>query len=94
MPRNFEPASQAVATSIPYLRLSVSVAKVRSDPNDPNSPLKKDYQGDFHFEILDQNGSPMDVRSGDLIPHLTEAQKTSLIGFLDTVLTKAEGTLA
>jgi hypothetical protein len=45
---------------------------------------------EFRITIDDQWGHPMGHRSGDLVPHLTQAQKTALQGFMDAMWTKAE----
>lgn len=45
---------------------------------------------EFRLTIDDQWDSPMGHRSGDLVPHLTTAQKTALIDFMDAMWAKAE----
>ena len=45
---------------------------------------------EFRLTIDDQNDSPMGHRHGDLVPHLTSAQITALIGFMDDMWAKAE----
>ena len=45
---------------------------------------------EFRLTIDDQFDRPMGHRSGDLLPHLTTAQKTALIDFMDTLWAKAK----
>jgi len=40
--------------------------------------------------VEDQFDNHMDLRSGDLIPHLTTGQKNQLIAFMDSMWVKAE----
>ncbi len=44
----------------------------------------------FEVQVLNGNGEVMSLKQGDLVPHLTGPQKTALLGFLDTLRTKAE----
>ena len=45
---------------------------------------------EFRLTIDDQFDSPMGHRHGDLIPHLTNGQKTALQDFMDALWAKAE----
>ncbi len=45
---------------------------------------------EFALGIDDQWNTPMGHRSGNLIPHLTAAQKTALQNFMDAMWAKAE----
>ena len=45
---------------------------------------------EYRLTIDDQYDHPMGHRSGDLVPHLTAAPRTALIGFMDTMWAKAE----
>ena len=53
-----------------------------------------DYAGRYSFDVLDANGAVVDVRQGNLVPHLTAAQITATKSFLDAMLTKAQGSIA
>jgi len=53
-----------------------------------------DYAGRYSFDILDASGTIVQVRGGDILPHLTTAQRTAIRGFLDATLTKAQGAIA
>ncbi len=44
----------------------------------------------FEARVDDQFGQPMNWRRGDLIPHLTTAQRNQLIAFMNILRTKAE----
>ena len=44
---------------------------------------------EFRLTIDDQFDSPMGHRHGDLLPHLTNGQKTALIDFMDAMWAKA-----
>ena len=50
-----------------------------------------DYPQGIEFRLIidDQFNSPMGHRHGDLVPHLTNAQKTALIDFMDVMWAKA-----
>ena len=43
----------------------------------------------FRVEILDQNGSRMAMRNGNLAPHITPAQRTALMDFMDSLRVQA-----
>ena len=45
---------------------------------------------EFRLTIDDQFDRAMGHRSGDLLPHLTNAQKNALISFMDDMWAKAE----
>lgn len=45
---------------------------------------------EFRITIDDQFDSPMGHRHGDLMPHLTTAQKNALQNFMDQMWAKAE----
>ena len=45
---------------------------------------------EFRLTIDDQFGVPMNSLNGDLLPHLTNAQKTALQSFMDAMWAKAE----
>ena len=49
------------------------------------------YAGRYTFDVLDADGATVDVRQGDLVPHLTGGQITNIKAFLDAMLTKAQG---
>ena len=51
------------------------------------------YDATYQFDVLDQDGSPMDLRRGNLLDHLSAQRKTALKGFLDYVFTKAKGSV-
>jgi len=53
-----------------------------------------DYAGRYSFDVLDASGIIVQVREGNLVPHLTPTQAISIKGFLDTILTKAQGAVA
>lgn len=44
----------------------------------------------FVIEVEDQNGLTMRTLSGDLVPHLTQAQINGLLGLIADVRTQAE----
>lgn len=43
----------------------------------------------FNVEVLDQNGKVMEIRTGNLIPHLSSEWKATLIDFLGAMRAKA-----
>ena len=44
----------------------------------------------FNVEVLDQTGRTLTTRTGDLEPHLTQEQKTTIVAFLAEIRAKAE----
>lgn len=52
-----------------------------------------DYAGRYTFDVLDADGNTVDVRNGNLVPHLTASQITAIKSFLDAMLTKAQGSV-
>lgn len=50
-------------------------------------------QGEFLFDVLDQNGERIRSREGDLAPHLTAAEQQSVAAFMDLLLAKARASL-
>jgi len=49
------------------------------------------YQSaNFRVEIWRSDGTK-GSRAGDLVPHITPAQRTALLGFMDDLRTQAEG---
>lgn len=51
-----------------------------------------DYAGSYRFDVVDADGNPIrhEMRKGNLVPHLTSAHKTTLVDFLNDMLTKAK----
>lgn len=45
--------------------------------------------GSFALDILDQNNVAMSGRNGNLMPHLTAGEKTTISNFLDTIRQRA-----
>jgi len=77
---SFSPAARNPA-SVQHLEIILTVTD-----GEPNS-----YSGRYTFDVLDQDGERVQVRAGNLVPHLTAGQVTNLKAFLDTLLTKAQG---
>jgi len=80
---SFAPSTR-VPTSVETLEIILTVTS--GSPND--------YAGRYTFDILDATGTPVDVRNGNLTPHLTAAQVTAIKSFLDALLIKAQGSIA
>ncbi|MCR4375329.1 MAG: hypothetical protein NUW22_10810 [Acidobacteria bacterium] len=51
------------------------------------------YEARYSFDVLNGGGAILDVRSGNLVPHLTGAQITQTKAFMDAMLTKAQGAI-
>lgn len=51
------------------------------------------YAARYSFDQKDASGAIVEVREGNLIPHLTNPQKTSIQAFLDQMLTKAQASV-
>ena len=52
------------------------------------------YAGSFDFAIPTNDGREVERRKGNLIPHLTAPQITSIVAFLNTMMDKAQDTVA
>lgn len=52
-----------------------------------NPPLQ---EGRYSVQVLDEDGLIMRVATGDILPHLSGADKTWLSDFLDRMRAKAE----
>lgn len=82
----------------PDLRTPTSIGAIKITLIEIPNSLNADgelvtYRGaDYHLEVRDQNGHLMSVPhdSGDLLPHLTPAQKTGLLQFIADLRTKAK----
>ena len=44
----------------------------------------------YNVQVLDQNGDVLDLKAGDLEPHLVAGQKTAIVDFLAEIRAKAE----
>jgi len=77
---------QDPVTREPHIRdLEITLHRTIDEDN-PEYP-----QGiEFRITIDDQFDSPMGHRHGNLLPHLTNGQKTALQDFMDQMWTKAE----
>lgn len=53
-------------------------------------PPVNQYEARYEFHIPEPENPTGDYRVGDLVPHLTTAQKTALMAFVDTMLVKAQ----
>ena len=87
MPReadSFAPATRT-PTAVDRLQITLTVYKVDGGPNQ--------YGASYQFSVLDQDGAPMDERSGDLLPHLTAGRLTTIKGFLDSQFVKARASV-
>lgn len=54
-----------------------------------NDGIAENHIVNFHVQVLDQDKDTIRELSGDLVPHLTGAQKTALVGFLADIRAKA-----
>lgn len=81
MADSFDTAQARVPTSVEKLVVTLEVRD-----GAPNT-----YAGGYLFDVLDASGEPVDTRQGDLVPHLTTAQRDALKSFMDGLLTKAQG---
>ena len=81
----FEPATDPMPTEIGsfIVHLKDMVDGGGAEGEDP-------YQAaTFDLQILDQHGQVIQTYSGDLVPHITVAQRNSLIGFMDDLRLQA-----
>ena len=58
---------------------------LKTNPNDPDVQ----QSAHFWFQVLFDDGSTKKVR-GDLVPHITAAQRNGLMDFMDDLRTQAE----
>lgn len=80
--------NQAVArtpVSISPLELTLRV--------EPTGEGGNKYEAYYRFVLLDANGEEVEVRAGQLVDHITIAQRDAIMSFLDSMLTKAQGVL-
>ena len=78
---------QAQVTQTPTRVRSLEIRIYKSvDEDDIEYPRGIEYR----FTVDDQNDQAMNHYHGDLIPHLTVAQKTAIEAFFDAMWTKAE----
>lgn len=78
--------------TIDYANGEITILSTGAGP--AATPYHIDYQyhdqgGAYVITILDQNGEAMLERSGDLAPHLTSQEKTTIANFLDTLRARA-----
>lgn len=76
-------------------RVPVAIGAVRINlgdiPASGDTPAFKKVT--YHLELLDANGEVVTTQGGDLLPHLTGAQKTALNNFIDAMRVKAQEAL-
>jgi hypothetical protein len=79
--------SFAVSTRVPTKvpRLSINIVVVKGQPNA--------YDATYSFDVLDADGAIMDVRDGDLIPHLSTSEINGLKALMDSLISQAQGAL-
>ena len=77
---NFDPANDRVPTLIPDVVVTLTATDAGNHAR-------------FAFVVLDADGNQIEERVGDLLPHLTAAQKTAANNFVNAMLVKARGTL-
>lgn len=49
----------------------------------------RQYEAQFSFVVLDEDGQPLRPYNGNLVPHLTQQQINQLRSFMDSMLDKA-----
>ena len=76
---NFDPATDRVPTSIPDVVITLTATDAGNHAR-------------FAFVVLDADDNRIEERVGDLIPHLTAAQKTAANNFVNAMLVKARST--
>lgn len=74
----FQPESAKTPTAIGDIKITLYY------------PANSAKSADFVIRVHDQDGEPMSVRRGDLVPHLTPAQITQIQQFLDDMRAEAE----
>ena len=82
----FQKATARVPVAIGAIRINLGDLPTTS--GQPN--VKKVT---YHLELLDADGQLVTTQGGDLLPHLSAAQKTALSNFLDAMRTKAQEAL-
>lgn len=80
---SFAPAAVVAATAVKTVQIVLTITD--------GSP--KVYAARYSFDRLAADGSIVNVREGNLVPHLTAPQLTQLKVFLDSMLTKAQGSI-
>jgi hypothetical protein len=74
----FTPESAKTPTTIGDIRITLYY------------PVDSAKSADYVIRVHDQDGNPMSIRRGDLVPHLTAGQITQIQQFLDDMRAEAE----
>jgi hypothetical protein len=85
MSDSFDPAAPRIPTAVE--RLEVRLFALDDGAGGTG------YDASYRFPIIDANGDLLEDRQGDLIPHLTAAQKTKLTSLMDALFAKAKGSI-
>ena len=76
----FDPAAPKVPTSI------ADISVVLTDYIDEETPSTATYE----VQVRDADGGMFELKQGDLVPHLTEAQISGLLALMAIVREKAQ----
>lgn len=83
MPDSFDAADTRVPTTVPSVSITLDVYA-----GNPNT-----YAASYRFVVRDAFGEDLEIRQGNLIPHMTTAQRNAAGSFLDSMLTKAQAVI-
>ena len=68
-----------------------TIVVILKDAVDGGEDGNEAYQSaHFQVAVLNQNGERMETRKGNLVPHITTAQKNALMSFMASLRTQAE----
>jgi len=83
----FDPELPRTAVSIQDI--SIELVDLKNPGLDPNGDPITPYGARYNVQIVMSDGSIV-VRQGNLVPHITTAQRNSLIAFMQAMRTQAE----
>lgn len=92
MADSFDPTAPLTPVAVKELEIVLHIKEaVPAQGEEPAIP--RQYTGRYSFDRLAADDVIVDVRSGNLVPHLTATQINSIKAFMDAMLTKAQGTI-
>lgn len=56
--------------------------------------VPRQYAAGYRFEVLDAAGEVLELREGNLVPHITATQQNQLKAFVDAMLAKAQAVIS
>lgn len=86
---SFAPAPPPPASEVRTVTIILTVTEAVVGP----PAVARQYAARYSFDQLSATGTIVDVRHGNLVPHLSPAQLTQAKAFLDAMLAKAQSSV-